>query len=54
MYRLEEVPIHMDAKEKRTASRHIPAMLDSSQMQYTITDLLLLRADGLCMVEDNS
>ena len=54
MYRLEEVSIHMDATEKRTASRHISAMLDPSQMQSTFTNLLLIRGGGLCMVEDNS
>ena len=51
MYRLE-ASIHLDTKEKRTASRHVSAMLDPSQLQFTIADLSSTRGDGLCIVEE--
>ena len=52
MYRLE-ASIHMDTKEKRTASIHVSAMLDPSQTQFTIADLSSTRGDGLCIVEED-
>ena len=52
MYRLE-ASIHMDTEEKRTASRHVSAMLDPSQMQFTIADLSSTRGDGLCIVSED-
>ena len=52
MYRLG-ASIHMDTKEKRTASRHVSAMLDPSQTQFTIADLSSTPGDGLCIVEED-
>ncbi len=53
MYRLE-ASIHMDTKEKRTASKHISAMLYPSQSQFTIAGLSSTRGDGLCIAGDSS
>ena len=52
MYRLE-ASIHMDTKEKGTASKHVSAMLDPSQTKFTIADLSSTRGDGLCIVGEH-
>ena len=51
LYRLEG-SIHMDSVEKRTASKHVSAMLHPSEL-FTIADLSSTRGDGLCIVEEN-
>ena len=43
----------MDNIEKRTASKHVSAILYPSEMQYTIADLYSTRGDGLCIVKEN-
>ena len=52
LYRLEG-SIHMNNIEKRTASKHVSAMLHPSEMHFTIADLSSTRGDGLCIVEEN-
>ena len=52
LYRLEG-SIHMDNVEKRTASKHVSAILNPSEMHFSIADLSSTRGDGLCIVEEN-